>query len=198
MSDAKGINEFATMKDLREAQPLGATSGAPVSRSIFRSWLLQDLPFITMLLLALVGVAFHLEARYWVILTPVFCIICVVAGWSHFDTKEGRLQLAYTQALSWLGLIVTIYVLYNDVVQGVLDRTATSLAMLTLLALGTFVAGLQVRVWRICAVGAIMLFAVPGMGWLEQSVLFLVIAILAVIAVGFLTWWVQQRRQGTI
>ena len=82
--------------------------------------------------------------------------------------------------------------------QGVLDRTATSLAMLTLLALGTFVAGLQVRVWRICAVGAIMLFAVPGMGWLEQSVLFLVIAILAVIAVGFLTWWVQQRRQGTI
>jgi hypothetical protein len=194
MSDAKGINEYATMRDLRETE---ATISAPLRRSAFRSWLLQDLPFITMLVLALVGVTFHLEAQYWVILTPVFCVICVVAGWSHFDTKEGRLQLAYTQALSWLGLIVTIYVLYNDVVQGVLDRTATSLAMLTLLALGTFVAGLQVRVWRICAVGAIMLFAVPGMGWLEQSVLFLIIAILAVAAVGFLTWWVQQRRQVT-
>jgi hypothetical protein len=195
MSDAKGLDEFATMKDLREVRPLAI--GAPFSRSPFRSWLLQDLPFITMLLLALVGVAFHMAAQYWGILTPVFCIICVVAGWSHFDTTEGRLQLAYTQALSWSGLIVTIYVLFNDVVQGVLDRTATSLAMLTLLALGTFVAGLQVRVWQICAVGAIMLFAVPGTGWLEQSVLFLVIAILAVTAVGFLTWWVQKRRLTT-
>jgi hypothetical protein len=53
-----------------------------------------------MLLLALVGVAFHLSASYWVILTPAFGIICVVAGWRHFETREGRLQLAYTQALS--------------------------------------------------------------------------------------------------
>jgi hypothetical protein len=32
------------------------------------------------------------------------------------------------------------------------------------------------------------------MGWLEQSALFIIIAALAVIAVGFLTWWVGQRR----
>jgi hypothetical protein len=99
--------------------------------------------------------------------------------------------------LRWLAFIFTIYVLFNNVVQGTLNTSATSLAMMSLLALGTFVAGLQSRVWRICAVGAIMLVAVPAMGWLEQSALFIIIAALAVVAVGFLTWWVGQRRGET-
>ena len=168
------------------------------SPSLIRSWLIQDSPYIAMLLLALVGVTFHMPATFWVILMPAFGIICVVAGWSHFDTQQGRLQLAYTQALSWFALIFTVYVLFNHVVQGVLNTSATSLAMMTLLALGTFVAGLQSRVWRICAVGMIMLVAVPAMGWLEQSVLLITIAAFAIVAVGFVTWWVGQRRNPAV
>jgi hypothetical protein len=164
-------------------------------RATAKNWLVQDSPYIAMLLLAFIGVAFKLPAQYWVILAPIYGVICVVAGWRHFETQSERLQLAYTQALSWIALLFAIYVLYNDVVQGVLNTSATALAVMTLLALGTFVAGMQARVWRICAVGALMLAAVPSMSFLEQSALILALAAMVVVAVGFFTWWVSERRR---
>ena len=195
MTGATMTHELMSAEDLRkELAPIDALSW----RRILRNWFVQDLPYIAMLALALAGVTFHLPAGYWAVLTPVFGIICVVAGWRHFATREGRLQLAYTQALSWLALIFTVYILFNTVVQNVLNTSATSLAMMTLLALGTFTAGLQSRVWRICAVGAIMLVAVPAMGWLEQSALLVTVAVVAVIVIGFGTWWVDQRRRSAI
>jgi cation transport ATPase len=197
MSSAIGTQDLATNENLQQS-PLAdaASSVASTWRSVVRNWLVQDSPYIAMLLLALFGVTFHMPATFWVILTPVFAIICITTGWRHFEREQDRLQLAYTQALSWFALIFTIYVLYNNVVQGVLNSSATSLAMMTLLALGTFVAGLQSRVWRICAVGGLLLLAVPAMGWLEQSALLIAIIIIAVIAVGFLTWWVSHRQWG--
>jgi hypothetical protein len=199
MTGATVTDEFASTDDLREEPGIVLAPTEALSwRSILRNWVAQDSPYIAMLALALIGVTFHLPASYWAVLTPVFGIICVVAGWRHFATQQGRLQLAYTQALSWLALIFTVYILFNTVVQNVLNTSATSLAMMTLLALGTFTAGLQSRVWRICAVGAIMLIAVPAMGWLEQSALLVTVAVLSVIAIGFGTWWVGQRGQAAV
>jgi hypothetical protein len=199
MTDTTFTHELASADDLREdPKPDLVPTEALSWRSVLRNWLVQDLPYIAMLALALAGVTFHLPAGYWAVLTPVFGGICVAAGWRHFATPEGRLQLAYTQALSWVALIVAVYILFNTVVQNVLNTSATSLAMMTLLALGTFTAGLQSRVWRICAVGAIMLVAVPAMGWLEQSALLVTVAVLAVFAVGFGTWWLGQRGQAAV
>jgi hypothetical protein len=193
------------MTEIAESEVLAAAdSGTPAPdpspgwRATFWTWALHDSPYIAMLVLALIGVTFRLPASYWVILTPIFGVICVVAGWRHFDNSHDRLQMVYMQAVSWFALIFAIYVLYADVVQGVLNTSATSLATMTLLALGTLHAGLQGRVWRICAVGAMLLLAVPAMGWLEQSALLLVVATLTVIGVGFLTWWLAQRRQPTV
>ncbi len=193
------------MTDIAEPEGVGPVetevpTPAPSSgwRSTVLTWALHDSPYIAMLVLALIGVTFRLPAGYWVVLTPIFGIICVVAGWRHFDNNHDRLQMVYMQAVSWFALIFAIYVLYADVVQGVLNTSATSLATMTLLALGTLHAGLQGRVWRICAVGGILLLAVPAMGWLEQSALLLVVATLTVIGVGFLTWWVAQRRRATV
>ncbi len=198
MTSAIRIQDLATNENFQSVRPPDAAPDVAVSwRSLLRNWLVQDSPYIAMLLLALVGVTFHMPATYWAVLTPLFGFICVAAGWHHFESQKDRLQLAYTQALSWIALMFTIYVLYNNVVQGVLNTSATSLAMMALLALGTFVAGLQSRVWRICAVGGILLIAVPAMGWLEQSALLIAVVILAVIAVGFLTWWVGQRQWGS-
>jgi hypothetical protein len=185
--------DIAAMEDFRDARDIADEAATP-RRPGLRSWLVEDSPYIAMLLLTLVGVVLRLPVAYWVMLTPVFGIICVVAGWRQFPTREARMQLVTTQALGWLALIVAIYVLYNDGVQGVLSENATSLAMITLLALGTFMAGLLARVWRISAVGAILLVAVPAVGWLDQSAVLLMVATVAVIGVGGLTWWVDQRR----
>jgi hypothetical protein len=91
-------------------------------QSVFVRWLVHDSPYITMLLLALVGVIFRLPVIYWVILTPVFGVISVAAGWSHFVTPNARLELAYKLALSWCAVLLAIYLLYNSGVLGVLTR----------------------------------------------------------------------------
>jgi hypothetical protein len=84
--------------------------------------------------------------------------------------------------------------LYTSGVQGVLNANASSLAMMTLIALGTFVAGIQARVWQICAVGALLFFAVPGVGWLDQSPLLLAAAAIAIILLGGLVLWIKQMQ----
>jgi hypothetical protein len=189
------MSAIAPEKDSGDERKLDFERAAgSAGRSAFRDWLAQDSPYIAMLLLALAGVIFRLPVGYWVVLAPVFGVICVVVGWRRFETREARLELLYTQALSWLALILAIYALYSYGVQGVLNTIATPLVMLTMLALGTFVAGVQVRVWRISAVGAVLFLAVPGIGWLKQSAPLLAIATLAIIAIGGLTWWVANRR----
>jgi hypothetical protein len=188
--------DVAPEDDLPDARDLDVGSAdVPSRRSAFLSWLRDDSPYIAMLLLTLAGIVLKLPMGYWMMMVPVFGIVCIVVGWSNFETREARLQLVYTQGLSWLALMVAIYMLRNDTgVQGVLSESATGLAMMTLLALGTFVAGLQARVWRICAVGGILFLAVPGMGWLDQSAVLLGVATLVVIAIGGVTWWLDQRR----
>jgi hypothetical protein len=161
-------------------------------------WLLHDSPFIAMLLLALAGLVFRLPVTYWIILTPIFGIISIVAGWPHFETRQERLTLVYSLALNWCALMLSIYLLYNSGVQGVLNANASSLAMMILLALGTFVAGVQAKVWRICAVGAALFLAVPGLGWLDQSPLLLTGATLVIIALGGLAWWITQGQKDAV
>ena len=157
-------------------------------------WLLHDIFYIAMLALALFGVAFRMPVSYWVILTPLFAVISIAEGWSHFADRSERLGLVYRVALSWAALLLAIYLLYNDGVKGVMNANATSMAMITLLALGTFVAGVQARVWQICMVGLVLFLAVPGLGWLDQSPAMLLVVGVVIIGLGGLTWWLTQRQ----
>jgi hypothetical protein len=179
---------------LFDAEPVGA----PGKRSRFRSWLARDWPYATMLVLAFVGVTFRMSVAYWVVLTPLFGIISMVAGWRHVALPEERVPMLYALALDWLALIVAIFVLYNYSVGAVLNANAMSLSLMTLLALGTFVAGVQARVWRISAVGTILLTAVPIIGWLDNSIMFLAAIAVLVIAVGGVIRWVTRRRQPAV
>jgi len=172
-----------------------ATPATGRARSHIVQWLLHDTPYIAMLLLALIGVIFRLPVAYWVVLTPIFGIISIAAGWSHFQGRTARLGLMYRLALCWGALLLAVYLLYSSGVQGVLNANANALAMVTLLALGTFVAGVQAQVWRICGVGLVLFLAVPGLGWLDQSPLLWTAATLVIIACGGLAWWVTERER---
>jgi hypothetical protein len=163
-------------------------------RSIVMQWILHDIFYIAMLVLALVGVVFRLPVNYWVILIPVFGAITIAEGWTHFTDRTERLGLMYRVGLSWCALLLAIYLLSNTGVRGVMNANATSLSMMILLALGTFVAGVQSRVWQICAVGGILFLAVPGLGWLDQSPLLLTAATCMIVLLGGVVWWISQKR----
>jgi hypothetical protein len=162
-------------------------------KSAVLAWLLHDMFYIAMLALALVGVGFRLPVAYWVILIPVFGMITISEGWKRFSDRTERLGLIYRVGLSWCALLLAIYLLSNTGVSGVMNANSTSLALMVLLALGTFVAGIQARVWQICAVGSVLFLAVPALGWLDQSPLLLTAVTGLIVALGGLAWWVRQR-----
>lgn len=174
-------------------RPAGQNSAAAHPKSAVLEWFLHDIYYIAMLVLALVGVVFRLPVSYWVILMPVFGAITIAEGWSHFSDRTERLGLVYRVGLNWCALLLSIYLLSNTGVSGVMNANATALSMMTLLALGTFVAGVQARVWQICVVGSVLFLAVPGLGWLDQSPLLITAATALIVAMGGLAWWVTRR-----
>ncbi len=174
-------------------EPAEPAAVVRAKRTVYMQWLLDDSPYIAMLLLAVVGVAMRLPVGYWLFITPVYGVICIIAGWRHFDTAAGHRSLVTTQVLNWLSLLIAVYVLYGVGVQGVLNTNASALSMMTLLALGTFMAGLQARVWRICVLGALLFAAVPAISWLDQSIMLLLAATVFVLAIGAFAWWIGRR-----
>jgi hypothetical protein len=72
--------------------------------------------------------------------------------------------------------------------QTLLPAPATGLVLLTLLALGTFLAGVNLLSLQICFLGLAMALAVPAIAWFKQSALFLVLAALFLIGLGVAFW----------
>ncbi len=160
---------------------------------IAREW-----PYAVMLALALFGVAYtnfarHAMTNYWIVLAPLFALICVAARWQTVDGSQKRLQLIGSQALHWTAVIFAMYLVFVADVKHMMSDDASALMVLTVLALGTFTAGIHVAAWRICFVGIVLGLGVPAIAWFEERTLFfsLVILILLAAAVAFL---VLERR----
>jgi hypothetical protein len=84
-------------------------------------------------------------------------------------------------------------IVLTSTVQRMLTGPATGLALLLLLALGTFLAGLHIS-FELCFLGVTMALAVPAIAWLKQSALFLVLAGAAVIGLA-ITFWRRGRGE---
>ena len=112
----------------------------------------------------------------------------------QLDSGSERLQLVLTQVLHWFGILAAMWLMFLPQVRGIENDNATSLSLLILLALGTFLAGVHARVWRICIVGAFLAVAVPAIAWIQESVILLLVVVLlgAAVVLGF--WWLRHRE----
>ena len=150
------------------------------------------------LVFALFGVAYTSLSRspmaiYWIVLAPVIGVICVVSRWREISGKDDRLRLLWTQALHWAAVLLAMHLMFVADVARMMNADASGLAALTLLALGTFTAGVHIGSWRIGLVGLILGIGVPGIAWLEQSALFILLVVLVVVAiVAPLVWRSRQ------
>ena len=159
----------------------------------------KQLPYVVVLALTLIGVAYTSYSKrpivgYWEFLTLVMGILCVSTGWQRVQDKEGRLRLVWTQALHWLAFLIAMNLVLLTGVQTMLNADAMGLAILMLLALGTFVAGVHTRTWEVCALGAVMALSVPAIAWIEQSALLLLLGAGALLAIGGAVWWRSGHR----
>jgi hypothetical protein len=172
---------------------------APPHRPHVSFWL-RELPYVVVLILTLFGVAYASFSRqsivgYWEFLTPVIGVLCVFTAWRHAPDRAARLRLVWTQALHWLAFLVAMNLLLLSGVASTLSADASGLVILTLLALGTFVAGVHIQAWQICVLGVVMALAVPAIAWIERSALLLLLVFVALAAIGAVLWWgVRSKR----
>jgi hypothetical protein len=164
------------------------------------SLVLRELPYVVVLILTLVGVAYASFSRqsmvgYWEFLAPVIGLLCVILGWPAAPDKAARFRLVWTQALHWLAFLVAMNLLLLSGVATLLSPDATGLTILTLLALGTFVAGVHIQAWQVCILGMVMGLGVPAIAWIERSALLLLLAVVALAAVGAALWWGARGKR---
>jgi hypothetical protein len=174
---ARQVDLARELDDAPAPPPVPAAPPAPG-----RSWgriLLAESPYIAMLVGGFLGVAWVGGAEqpnllYWKILTPVFGLLCIAAGWSRAPASGGRTGLIWTQALHWAAFLAAMLLLFAPSVRGVVNDNATEIGLLLLLGLGTFVAGVHARSWRIMAVGAVLGLSVPAVAVMQQSAMLIV------------------------
>jgi len=169
---------------------MGAQSGSaslgPRSKSL--TFVGREWPYLAVLVLAIFGVAYTSFAQtpmtiYWVVLAPLIGVICVVTRWRDAKNREQRLHLVCTQALHWSAVLLAMHLMFVTDVGRMMNADASALAALTVLALGTFTAGVHIAAWRICLVGIVLGIGVPAIAWLEQSALLILLAALLLTAV---------------
>jgi hypothetical protein len=159
-----------------------------------RSIWLRELPFTIVLILTIAGVAYTTFSKqpialYWEILAPIIGLVCVGAGWQEAGDKTGRLRLIVTQALHWGAFLLVMNILLLGSVQRIFTAQTTALAIFTLLALGTFTAGVQVLSWQVCLLGVIMALGVPAVAWIENSALLVTLVVASLIGLAVVLWW---------
>jgi hypothetical protein len=167
------------------------------------SFWVRELPFTLVLILIIAGVAYTSFSKkpivgYWEILAPIIALVCVAAGWQEAGDKNGRLRLIVTQALHWFAFLLVMNLMLLSSVQRIFTAQAAGLAVFTLLALGTFTAGVHVLSWQVCLLGLIMALGIPAIAWIENSALLVVPIAVAVVGVGAVLWWHwhQGRSKG--
>lgn len=163
-----------------------------------RNFLRHEWPYLLVLALALFGIAYTSFARtpmtlYWIVLGPLISIICVVSRWGDLPGRDERIHLVWTQVAHWAAVLVAIRLVFIADVERMMNSDASALAALTLLALGTVTAGIHISSWRICLVGVLLALGVPGVAWLEQSALLLMLIALVVVAIAAPLYWRHKR-----
>ena len=126
---------------------------------------------------------------------PVTGALCIWSGWRSAREKKEELRLIWTQVVHWLAFFAAMNLLLLPSVQDMVNADATGLAILLLLALGTFVAGVHIPAWEVCILGVVMALFVPAIAWIEEAALIVLLALIVLIGAGTMFWWIGSKRQ---
>jgi hypothetical protein len=190
--DSRGNNTSTTPHAYRPHQPPDT------------SFWMRELPFSLVLLLTIGGVAYTTFSRqrifiYWEILAPIIGLVCVWYGWPTAQDGGGKLRLIGAQILHWVAFLLVMNMVFLASVQKAFSATSVGLAVFTLLALGTFTAGVHILSWQVCLLGVIMAFGIPAIAWVENSALLLLLVGAIVVGCAIAIWWHWQgRRRPTV
>ena len=95
-------------------------SGAPTpipSGSALRGFPLDEWPYLLVLGLALVGIAYTSVFQtpimiYWIVVAPLTGIVCGPTRWHQLPNRDTRARMAWTQTLHWAAGLVAMHLMF--------------------------------------------------------------------------------------
>ena len=119
-----------------------------------------------------VGISYFLpdkSYRYWVAMVPIFGIACTSSEWSRLRRQNlGIWKTVRNQLIHWFGVLVSVYLVHMLLNIQLLTKQNAGLVVLLVLALGTFLAGLQLG-WRLYVLGAFLWIILVMAAYLQGS-----------------------------
>lgn len=170
----------------------------PISHQQNDPWKVRLGVGIIILLLAFVGLIYtnlmHDEAWvYWHYITPVFALICIWFTWYMRQKKHIMPPVTIGQELlHWLGLFLSVFFISVLVDLGIVGKFPASLAVLILLGLTIYIAGVYIERTFI-AIG-VLLWIFTILVALLQVYIFIAIVPLT-IAVAAIIFWIYHRNK---
>jgi len=155
-----------------------------------------EIIFVVLVVLSLIGVGItdfsptH-SYWYWFAMAPIFACACLIIEWTHVRNEGKRwLSILRTQLLTWFGLLVAVQAVFLLLRAGRLTYESTGLVILLLLALTTFIAGINLG-YQLCLLGGFLGLTLLMVAYLEQYVW--VLAFVAMMVVGAILYGFKRK-----
>jgi hypothetical protein len=162
-------------------------------RITYYEWVL-----IALMTLAIVGIGITFFSpqksyRYWIAMVPVFGGFCLSIEWSRLTGKgQDKWAVLRDQLYHWFATLVAVLLVYMLSNAGKLNPQDTSTVILLLLALSTFLAGIQIG-WRLHLIGFFLSVVIVMTAFLKDYLWVLILlGILTILVYVFLR---SRRRQ---
>jgi hypothetical protein len=113
-------------------------------------WKIHALIALALILISFIGVLItnfipSAAWKYWNISIPIFALLCIGLNWADNQSHSLAFKLLLQEVLHWSGVLLTIYLVSIFVHYGLISNIDAGLFVLTLLALGTFMAGIYLN-----------------------------------------------------
>ncbi len=153
----------------------------------------------SLLVLCFIGVAYtnFASARsfhYWLWLVPAFAVAAMISEWSRYK-REGIQGFRYIgqQILHWGAVFIAIKLVFQLHELGRLNNDATALALMTVMSLATFLAGVYIG-WRFLVLGLFIALATVLAADLEAWIWVLIPVAIGIVAIGVVVAWWEFRK----
>lgn len=159
------------MADTHQTDP--TTNTTRPTRRFLQLSLYEYLQLALLVLVVIgVGISYFLpdkSYRYWVAMVPIFGIACTSSEWSRLRRQNlGIWKTVRNQLIHWFGVLVSVYLVHMLLNIQLLTKQNAGLVVLLVLALGTFLAGLQLG-WRLYVLGAFLWIILVMAAYLQGS-----------------------------
>jgi hypothetical protein len=143
--------------------------------------------------IALTRVSPHAGHFYWMVMTPVFGAISLLAQWQlvRADPEKWSLLLR-RQLFHWIGLWVAVHLTYMVLRVGLLNYESVGFVVLLLLAFAFFTQGVYVD-WRFYIVGGFLAVSLLVAMYLTSYLW--IIFLLAIAFVAGAVWYIKTQRR---